>query len=77
MSGVIFEVTKDKELVWEYVSPFKNMGIGDFCNMIWRAHRYSPSYPGLKCNYDNLSSEKFYWENIVFGKNANKISKPI
>jgi len=63
-TGNIFEITKDKELVWEYISPFKNMGIGEFSNMVWRAHRYSPGYPGL---YDlDLDFKKYYWENKVF-----------
>lgn len=49
--GRIFEVTYDKELAWEYVSPFymqhpsPNFGL---TNMFFRAHRYGPDYPGLQ-----------------------------
>ena len=36
-SGHIFEVTRDHEVVWEYVSPYK--GREDKINMIYRAYR--------------------------------------
>ena len=67
-TGHIFEVTKNKELVWEYVSPFVRMGavrpmlsdldaipdpegiedINCMFNIVHRAFRYTPDYPGLK-----------------------------
>lgn len=66
--GHLFEVTPDKEVVWEFVSPImhgKNVGVFSdkehvltlpngrvvtnmFGNMIHRAYRYGPDYPGLK-----------------------------
>jgi hypothetical protein len=54
-SGHLFEVTKEKAVVWEYVSPIS--GGAQKCliddsdasgNMIHRAYRYGVDYPGLK-----------------------------
>lgn len=55
-NGHLFEVTADKEVVWEYINPITNTGIvsrlGDAGamggNSVFRAHRYGPDYPGLK-----------------------------
>ncbi|MBN2321159.1 MAG: aryl-sulfate sulfotransferase [Acidobacteria bacterium] len=55
-SGHLFEVTEDKEVVWDYVSPFVGQddircflgGSGFAFNMIHRAYRYGKDYPGLK-----------------------------
>lgn len=50
-AGRIFEVTKEKEVVWEYVNPFfnnKQYVIAGFTNGVFRAYRYGPDYPGLK-----------------------------
>jgi hypothetical protein len=57
-SGHLFEVTKDKEIVWDYVSPVFSGKIKCFAedgwmpnmmdNMIHRSYRYSAGYPGLK-----------------------------
>jgi outer membrane protein assembly factor BamB len=56
--GHLFEVTKDKEIVWDYVSPVRlgkvqctfedGDGHNMMFNMIHRAYRYGPDYPGLK-----------------------------
>jgi len=48
--GRFFEVTPDKELVWEYVSPFysKGLSILGWGNSVFRAYRFGPDYPGLK-----------------------------
>lgn len=61
--GHIFEVTLKKEIVWEFVSPLTAKGprcvLQDkdaqflknhnfMSNMIHRAYRYGPDYPGLK-----------------------------
>lgn len=67
--GRIFEVTAEGELVWEYMSPFmgwRSMGI--YSNWMWRAHRYSRDYPGLKGK--DLDPSRFPWENRVFGPDA-------
>ena len=62
-TGHFIEVTKDGEVVWEYISPIfdgyysKNTGIDGFGKsvkgtanptIIFRAYRYDKNYPGLK-----------------------------
>jgi len=57
-SGHLFEVTEDKKIVWDYVSPVFNGEMkchvedGDspntMLNMIHRSYRYGTDYPGLK-----------------------------
>jgi len=57
-SGHLFEVTEDKEVVWDFVSPVFNCEMkckaedGDtpntMQNMIHRSYRYGADYPGLK-----------------------------
>jgi outer membrane protein assembly factor BamB len=56
--GHLFEVTPDKKIVWDYVSPVHNgetkctLEDGDghnaMFNMIHRSYRYGEDYPGLK-----------------------------
>ncbi len=54
--GHLFEVTQDKKVVWEYVSPVTGadqmqcfLGAGGLAfNMIHRAYRYGKDFPGLK-----------------------------
>ncbi len=54
-SGHLFEVTQDKEIVWDFVNPVagQNMActVGGFSrafNMIHRAYHYGKDYPGLE-----------------------------
>jgi len=62
--GHLFEVTPEGKVVWEFVNPImsgqpkavfsdeddalKNSGHDMFTNMVHRAYRYAPDYPGLK-----------------------------
>ncbi|MEE2913481.1 MAG: aryl-sulfate sulfotransferase [Pseudomonadota bacterium] len=46
-SGRLFEVTRNKETVWEWINPFVNMTRGNPTTSIYRAHRYSPDHPAL------------------------------
>ncbi len=52
-AGIIFEVDPDGTKVWEYITPVTITGIlrqGDPpmpTNLIFRAYRYGPDYPGL------------------------------
>jgi len=50
--GRLFEVTPDKEMVWEFINPFyfKDMEAAflGWSNVIFRAYRYSPDHPALK-----------------------------
>jgi len=62
--GRLFEVTPDKEIVWEFFNPFylDNAPIGDnngLSNIVFRALRYSPDYEGLKGR--GLDPDKFEW----------------
>ena len=47
--GHLFEVTPDKKVVWEYINPFFeiNRRMGGRINLVARAHRYGPDYPGV------------------------------
>ncbi len=53
--GRMFEVTANKEVVWEYINPFFTQGPpqasgapGESINSLFRAHRYGPDFPALK-----------------------------
>ena len=47
-SGRLFEVTPDKEVVWEWINPFVNTNSrGEPSTSIYRAHRYRPDFAGL------------------------------
>jgi len=43
-NGKFFEVTMEKEKVWEYLNPFPDI----FDNQVFKINRYPPDYPGLK-----------------------------
>ena len=53
--GHLFEVTKEGEVVWEYINPVTREGrvmevIPDcsaMTNHVWRAYRYTPDHPAL------------------------------
>lgn len=42
--GIFFEVTSEKEIVWEYVNPFPNPNM----NRVFKIRRYAPDYPGIE-----------------------------
>lgn len=53
--GRMFEVTCNREIVWEYINPFLKPGaraVGggpqDLANTVFRAHRYEPEHPALQ-----------------------------
>jgi hypothetical protein len=47
-SGRLFEVTRDGEVVWEWINPFTNLGPrGGAQVTLYRAHRYLPDHPAL------------------------------
>jgi hypothetical protein len=54
-NGHLFEVTSDKEVVWEYINPISSKGAVSWLddggmmngNAMFRAHRYGSDYPGL------------------------------
>lgn len=55
-NGEIREVTKDKEVVWTYTSPYGKEQENEVMrkNSVFKAEKYSPDYPGLK----NLEGKK-------------------
>lgn len=57
-TGRIFEITRNEEIIWEYVSPFYyDTSHFGRTNMIFRAYRYGPEYEGLK--RERAASSKF------------------
>lgn len=50
-TGRLFEITKEKEVVWEYSSPLFNSGLKPvlgLANAIFRAYRFGPDDPALQ-----------------------------
>jgi len=72
VSGRIFEVTQEKEIVWEYIVPMTGFKQGSTINRIWRAHRYPTTYPGLRGK--NLDPRRLPWENRIYGPDSWKRS---
>jgi hypothetical protein len=68
--GRLFEVTPEREIVWEFISPFAGRWAdrGMDSNMIWRAHRYAPDYAGLQGK--ELDPARLPWENQTYGPTA-------
>ncbi len=48
LSGRIFEVTPDGEIVWEFISPWFGEGLGGRTNAVFRAYRYAPDSPQIR-----------------------------
>jgi hypothetical protein len=46
--GIFFEVTDENEIVWEYLNEVPQL----IDNHVFKIHRYSPDYPGLKNLFD-------------------------
>ena len=73
-AGHLFEVTPDKEVVWDFLSPFVAQGGHHLGKRIHRATRYTPSYvePLLKSRKDRIVGEvdregcpiRTFWELI-------------
>jgi len=73
-AGHIFEVTPDKEIVWDFYNPFVGQGPHHLGKRIHRSTRYPPCYvdPLLTSRKDKIVSEvdrqgwpiKTYWELI-------------
>jgi len=77
--GRIFEVTREGEIVWEYLNPFLFVGTymqaefvpgSPHLSQSFRAHRYDPSYPGLEGK--DLNPDNWPWENLLYGVGAFK-----
>ena len=59
-TGRLFEVTPNKEIVWEYINPFYTNSGNRFgkLNAVFRAHRYPVNYPGLAGKKFDLEAEQ-------------------
>jgi Arylsulfotransferase (ASST) len=75
--GRIFEVTREKETVWEFVSPFyypyRGSDAFGINNFVFRAYRYGPDYEGLKGR--KLDPERFEWGLQEKGKAPGEIHR--
>lgn len=83
-SGRMFEVTNEGELVWEYINPLAGPAaawdhihssaapVGGFVlsNIVFKAHRYGPDYPGLKGK--DLDPQRFAWMNRIYSQGGLK-----
>ena len=74
--GRIFEVTAEKEIVWEFMSPFyytwESMGL---TNLIFKAHRYGHDYEGFK--EKTFDPDRFEWLLREKGKPITEDKKDI
>ena len=65
MTGRLFEVTHDGEMVWQYVNPF--FGYDErfgHANRVFRTYRYGPAFPGLAGK--DLNPERFARINSLY-----------
>ncbi|TDJ39390.1 MAG: hypothetical protein E2O54_10720 [Gammaproteobacteria bacterium] len=46
-SGRVFEVTRTREIVWEWVNPFVNSFGREQASYLFRPHRFAPDHPAL------------------------------
>ena len=68
--GRVFEVTRDKEVVWSCIVPFYGPFFVFGCtNAVYRAYRYTPDYEGLKGK--TLDPEKYQTVNRAIGVHAS------
>lgn len=75
--GRIFEVTPEKEVVWEFINPFRTYyraGMFGKTNIMYRAYRYGVDYEGLRGK--DLDPEKFEWSLQEKGKEGYPLSSP-
>lgn len=47
LTGRVFEVTVEGEIVWEYICPFFGQGDGGLANSVFRAYRYAEDSPEI------------------------------
>ena len=69
MTGRVFEVTHQGEMVWEYVNPFygPDERFGNV-NRLFRAYRYGPDFPGF--DGKNLDPGSNSWLSHVFRESS-------
>jgi hypothetical protein len=69
MKGRFFEVTPEKEIVWEYINPVAVRdtvrGMWGYSSAVFRVHRYAPDFPGLQGR--DLDPSRHAWWNNIYG----------
>jgi hypothetical protein len=65
MTGRLFEVTREGEVVWEYVNPFygQDERFG-YVNRVFRTYRYGPDFPGFQGK--DLDPGRHSWLNRLY-----------
>ncbi len=65
--GRVFEVTQNKEIVWEYISPFfyPDRREGGLSNAVFKAHKYGFDYPAFEGR--DLNPKLFSKLNRLYG----------
>ena len=63
--GRVFEVTRQGEVVWEWISPFVTVRRGEPSTWLFRAHRYGPDDPALVDR--DLDAKRYTALNKMFG----------
>lgn len=76
-TGYLFEVTRDKQVVWEYFSPFYSETGNRFgyTSSIFRAHRYSMDHPAFQDKVFDLP--KMERINALYGPDAMKFANEV
>ena len=64
-TGRLFEITRDKELVWEWINPIVGQVRGGPSSSIFRAHRYAVEHPAF--DERNLEHSRFVELNTRYG----------
>ena len=65
--GRLFEVTREGDVVWEYINPFlcPDLRTGDTTNAIFRSHRYNSDYSVFKGRL--LEAQSYQSINRMYG----------
>jgi len=70
--GRVFEVTREGEVVWDYVSPFYGTHAAQSANpLIYRAYRYAPGDPALQGL--PLKPARHRWINALYGGKTGEL----
>jgi hypothetical protein len=74
MTGRIFEVTHEGEIVWQYTNPFfdEDERFGRV-NLVFRAYRYGPDFPGLAGHA--LDPARYTWLNHLYAPAASLMAR--
>jgi hypothetical protein len=74
MTGRLFEVTREGEIVWQYVNPFfdEDERFGRV-NLVFRAYRYGPDFPGLAGHA--LDPGRYAWLSHLYAPAASDLAR--